>query len=77
MEELKSLYDKFCSNEYDILDVIGTLPYIEIPNEMLEAVKNAEEQIDYLRFMVTGKEQEERVKKILKELIKKAKKCKK
>jgi len=77
MEELKNLYDKFCSHEYSVADISSMLSYTAVPDEMIDMVKDAEEKIEYLRFMVSGAEQESRVKKILKDLAKKEKKYRK
>ena len=73
MEELLNLFNKYTNEEYEIEDVSRILSYISIPELTDDELRNAEYQIERIRFLLPANEHKKRVQEILLELIKKGK----
>lgn len=69
MEEIKIIYEKYCMCEYDIGDVSRMLSYIAVPDSISDLVSEAENEIEYIRFMVSENEQYNRVKDVLLKIL--------
>lgn len=69
MNELLDLYKRYADGEYEIGDVSRILSYIAIPNFDHEYIKQAEDQVEWIRFMTDEKDQKVKVLALLDEMI--------
>ena len=73
MKELLDLFNKYMNEEYEIEDVSRVLSYISIPELKDDELKDAEYQIERIRFLLSANEQKKRVREILLGLLTKGK----
>lgn len=69
LEYLESLYEKFCEHKYNVEDISRILSYFPSPFQWGDLVKQAEDRIEEVRFLVDDDFQYEETKKILAGLL--------
>lgn len=69
LEYLESLYEKFCEHKYGVEDISRILSYFPSPFQWGDLVKQAEDRIEEVRFLVDDDFQYEETKKILADLL--------